>query len=105
VDPLLSEPVPETPEEVCVEFAFVSVDWLDEVDGSVEVELEEEGVVDCEPVDCVVVVLLVDDCELGELDVLCAATQTADSSRIAVIRYAFLICSSYTFGQQIAAAH
>ena len=47
--------------------------------------------VDCEPVDCVLVELLVDDCELGELDVLCAATQTADSSRIAVIRYAFLI--------------
>jgi hypothetical protein len=32
------------------------------------------------------------DCELlGELDVLCAATQTADSSRIAVIKYSFLI--------------
>ena len=29
---------------------------------------------------------------LGELDVLCAATQTADSNRIAVIRYSFLIC-------------
>lgn len=41
--------------------------------------------------DCVLVVLLVDDCELGALDVLCAATQTADSSRIAVIRYTFLI--------------
>jgi hypothetical protein len=56
-----------------VELVSGVVDWLGEVD---------EGDVD---------VLGVVDCELGELDVLCAATQTADSSRIAVIRYSFLI--------------
>jgi hypothetical protein len=58
---------------VVVELVSGVVDWLGEVEGDVEVL----GV----------------DCELlGELDVLCAATQTADSSRIAVIRYSFLIC-------------
>ena len=50
------------------------VDWPGEVEGEVEVL----GVVDCEL--------------LGELGVLCAATQTADSNRIAVIKYSFLIC-------------
>jgi len=57
---------------VVVELVSGVVDWLGEVEGDVEV--------------------LGIDCELlGELDVLCAATQTADSSRIAVIRYSFLI--------------
>jgi hypothetical protein len=57
---------------VCVVLEVVSgvVDWLGDV-----------------------VVLGVVDCELlGEVDVLWAATQTADSSRIAVIRYSFFIC-------------
>jgi hypothetical protein len=51
------------------------------------------GVVDCvDGVEGDVVVLGV-DCELlGELGVLCAATQTADNNKIAVIRYTFLIC-------------
>ena len=57
-----------------VELVSGVVDWLGEV---------EDG-------DCVV--LGVVDCELlGEVDVLCAATQTADSNRIAVIRYSFFI--------------
>ena len=59
----------------------------------------DDGDVDCEPVE------LVDGCELGEVDVLCAATQTADSSRIAVIRYAFLILFLLYIGLQLAAAH
>jgi len=62
------------------------VDWPDEVEGEVEVL----GV----------------DCELlGELDVLCAATQTADSNRIAVIKYSFLICVLLYFRPALAAAH
>jgi hypothetical protein len=48
------------------------VDWGLEVDGEV----------------------LLGDCELGDV---WATTQTADSSRIAVIRYAFLITSSWYF--------
>jgi hypothetical protein len=96
---------------VVVEVVSGVVDcWLGKVeDGDVEEGVDWEfvvsGVVDDGDADCVLVVLLVDDdCELG-VDVLCATTQTADSSRIAVIRYAFLICSSYTFGQQIAPAN
>jgi len=63
------------------------VDWPDEVEG----ELDVLGVVDCEL--------------LGELDVLCAATQTADSNRIAVIKYSFLICVLLYFPAALAAAH
>ena len=60
---------------VCVVLELVSgvVDWLGEVvEGDVVL-----GVVDCGL--------------LGDVGVLCAATQTADRSRIAVIRYSFLI--------------
>lgn len=65
---------------VVVELVSGVVDWLGEVEGDVAVL----------GVDCVL---------LGELDVLCAATQTADSSRIAVIRYSFFIlCPPNTFG-------
>jgi hypothetical protein len=72
-----------------VEFVSgVVVDWLDELE---EGDVDVLGVVDCEL--------------LGELDVLCAATQTADSSRIAVIRYNFFICVLLYFGLQLAAAH
>jgi hypothetical protein len=73
-----------------VELVSGVVDWLGEV---------EEGDVVL-GVDCVLLgeleegdVVLGVDCELlGELGVLCAATQTADSNRIAVIRYTFFIC-------------
>ena len=37
--------------------------------------------------------------------VVCAATQTADNSRIAVIRYAFLICVLLYFRPALAVAH
>ena len=79
------------------------VDWPDEVEGEVDVL----GVVDwLDGIEGDVEVLGVVDCELlGELDVLCAATQTADSNRIAVIKYSFLICVLLYFRPASAAAH
>lgn len=58
-----------------------------EVESGAVAWLGEEGEVDCElapgAAGCVV---------LGELGVVCATAHTVDSSRIAVIRYTFLIC-------------
>jgi hypothetical protein len=75
---------------------LVSGVWLDGevVDGELVCGYPLLGVVDWElEVDGEV---LLGDCELGDEPVW-ATTQTADSSRIAVIRYAFLITSSWYF--------
>jgi len=65
------------------------VDWVPEVDGEVVFGLLV--VVDCELLCELVSGVVLCDVD-GEL--LWATTQTADSNRIAVIRYTFLITSS-----------
>jgi hypothetical protein len=76
---------------------LVSGVWVDGevLDGELVCGYPLLGVVDCGlEVDGEV---LLGDCELDDDEPVWATTQTADSSRIAVIRYAFLITSSWYF--------
>ena len=82
---------------VVVVVELVSGVWLDGevLDGELVCGYPLLGVVDCGlEVDGEV---LLGDCELDDDEPVWATTQTADSSRIAVIRYAFLITSSWYF--------